>query len=228
VRATVQELGELTRGRVRLGMVAASGAFGVADLLAGFHHGHPGVEISLLQDESAALRAALVDGTLDLALLGTAGREPSSTARLARQIVVDDRLTAAVAPGHPLAARRAVSLRTVVEHPLMCVPRGTGMRTALEEGCAEIGVEPRITFEAADPLVLAQLAARGLGVAILPASSQGIEPSLVVVAITRPQMRSRIELAWRDDGPLGPAARALIDAARVFFANAPSTLSSSA
>jgi DNA-binding transcriptional LysR family regulator len=231
IRDTVQELGELTSGRVRVGMVAASGAFGVADLLAAFHTAHPGVEISLLQGESAALREGLADGALDLALIGAAGRERESSPQLARQIVVDDRLTAGVAAGHPLALRRTISLRSLVEHALMCVPRGTGMRTALEEGCATIGVEPRIAFEAADPAVLAQLAARGLGVAILPASSRGIEPSLAVLAISRPQMRSRIELAWRADGnwaPPSPAARALITAARAHFAKASSRPSRSA
>ena len=98
---------------------------------------------------------------------------------------------------------------------MICVPRGTGMRSALDEGCASIGVEPHIAFEAADPVVLAQLAVRRLGVAILPESAMGIEPSL----------RSRVELAWRADGtqsPMAPAARELIAAARGFFADAPS------
>jgi DNA-binding transcriptional LysR family regulator len=228
VRDTVEALGELTRGRVRVGMVAASGAFGIADLLAGFHESHPGVEISLLQDESERLRQGVADGSLDLALIGASGRERAASPRLARQIVVDDRLTAAVAPGHPLASHRGVALRTLAEHPLMCVPRGTGMRTALEDGCAAIGVEPRVVFEAAEPRVLAALAARGLGVAILPASAEGIEPGLTVLRITRPQMRSRIELAWRAEGPLGPAAQALIDVARAFFDQPPSRPSPSA
>jgi hypothetical protein len=31
-----------------------------------------------------------------------------------------------------------------------------------------------------------------------------------VLPITTPALRSRLELAWRSDGPLSPAARALI------------------
>ena len=103
------------------------------------------------------------------------------------------------------------------------MPRGTGMRSALQEGCASVGVEPHIAFEAADPVVLAQPAIRRLGVAILPESAAGIEPSLRLLAITRPSLRSRIELAWRAEGPqspIAPAARAMIAAARAFFAGA--------
>jgi hypothetical protein len=50
-----------------------------------------------------------------------------------------------------------------------------------------------------------------------------MEPSLRMLAITRPSLRSRIELVWRQEGPqspIAPAARALITAARAFFAEA--------
>jgi DNA-binding transcriptional LysR family regulator len=51
------------------------------------------------------------------------------------------------------------------------------------------------------------MAQRGLGVAVLPDS--GWE-DLVLVPIVRPELRSRLALAWRDAGPASPAARALI------------------
>jgi DNA-binding transcriptional LysR family regulator len=220
VREAVQELSGLIRGRVRVGMVAAPGAFEIANLLAGFHAAHPGVEISLLQNESAHLLRGLNDGSLDLALIGVSGPAPAG---VERQVILDDRLMAGVHLEHPLADRREVTLEMLAHQPLICVPRGTGMRSALREGCASIGVEPQIAFEAADPRVLAQLAARRLGVAILPESAAGLEPSLRMLAIARPQMRSRIELAWRAEGaqsPIAPAARTLIAAARAFFADA--------
>jgi DNA-binding transcriptional LysR family regulator len=220
VREAVDELRRLTRGRVRMGMVAASGSFEIADLLATFHQEYPGVEISLLEaGSSEPLLAALADGSLDLALVGLAGRGPSPTAHasLRHQPVIEDRLTAAVHRDDPLARRTSISLAELAELPLICVPRGTGMRSALQAGCARIGVEPKIAFEAADPRLLAQLAARRLGVAILPASADGIDPALRTLTIERPQLRSRVELMWRDDGAVGPAARALIAAARAFF-----------
>jgi hypothetical protein len=33
---------------------------------------------------------------------------------------------------------------------------------------------------------------------------------LRAIAITRPELRGRLELAWRAEGPISPAARALI------------------
>jgi DNA-binding transcriptional LysR family regulator len=62
----------------------------------------------------------------------------------------------------------------------------------------------------------AQLAVRGLGVAVLPALPPGTAESLSLrtLDITDPRPRARIALAWRADGPSGPAARALLDRLR--------------
>jgi DNA-binding transcriptional LysR family regulator len=69
-----------------------------------------------------------------------------------------------------------------------------------------------VAFEASDPSVLAQLAARGLGVAILP------EPAAVDGLHTLPLgLRGQIALAWRAGGvggDLSPAGRAFMEHAR--------------
>jgi DNA-binding transcriptional LysR family regulator len=137
---------------------------------------------------------------------------------LERQIVIDDTLVAAVDRAHPLADRPTITLAALAELPLISLPRGTGLRTALDEACAAAGLQPTIAFEAADPKLLAELARRGLGVAILAASIvAGERPTLRGIEITRPRLRGRIELVWRAQGPISPAARALIDRARRFF-----------
>jgi len=104
----------------------------------------------------------------------------------------------------------AAPLRALRDRPLVLLPRGTGIRSALEAGCERAGFQPRVAFEASSPALLASLAARGLGVAVMAQSMAAIEPSLRTVALTRPALRSRLELAWRADGPSSPAARALV------------------
>ncbi|HEY3725524.1 MAG TPA: LysR substrate-binding domain-containing protein [Solirubrobacteraceae bacterium] len=215
VRQVADELAELRRGEAAFGMVTGCGGIGVPDLLAAFHGEHPAIEISLVEDASDRLAAAVTGGTLDVALIGRSG---PALARLDRQIVIDDALVAAVQPGHPLSDRSAVGLSELAKLPLISLPRGTGLRTALDEACAAAGLQPTIAFEAADPKILAELARRGLGVAILAASMIGDDPgSLHGLEIVRPQLRGRIELVWRASGPISPAARALIAAARRFF-----------
>ncbi|MDX2564619.1 LysR family transcriptional regulator [Streptomyces sp. TX20-6-3] len=219
VRQTVDAYTGLLRGRVTLGLVPgdAGHAFDIAGFLADFHEDHPSVEVALTEDTTERMRAALLAGELDIAFLGTAVAEPPPGA--AFQLVIDVPLVALVAPGDPLLAHvdgTTVPLAALRDRPLICLPRGTGVRAALERGCAQAGFRPRVTFEAAAPDVPARLAARGLGVAVLPAGEDG-SPSdgrLRTLRIVEPEMRGRLALAWQATGPSSPAARVLLDRLR--------------
>ncbi|MGV9882816.1 LysR family transcriptional regulator [Streptomyces sp. NPDC003006] len=214
-RRTADEFTGLLRGQVTLGLVsgAATHEFDVVSVLADFHDAHPQVEIALTEDASDRMLAALRRGELDIALLGLTAEEPPPGVGL--DIVVDEPLVAAVAPGDPLLCpegRADVPLAELAGRPLISLPRGTGLRGVLDGACAQAGFRPRIAFEAASPDVLTRLAARGLGVAVLPALPAGMaaELGLRTLTITDPGPRGRIALTWRKDGPASPAARALL------------------
>lgn len=214
VRETVDEFTGLLRGRVAIGLVsgAAAHAFDMAGLLAGFHASHPEVEIALTEDTSERMLAALRAGELDIAMVGLA--EPGPLPGLALRLVVDEPLVAAMAPGDALAAEDGeLPLSALRGRRLICLPRGTGVRGVVDRLCAEAGFAPQVAFEAAAPHLLAQLAARGLGVAVVPALPEETgEPSgLRLRPLAGPRARGRVALAWRTDGPSGPAAQALLD-----------------
>jgi DNA-binding transcriptional LysR family regulator len=214
-KLTAQELSGLLRGRVAIGTVTSLGSdTNVPGLLAGFHDAHPDVDITLAEDTSDRLLAGVLDGRYDVAFAGLAGDAPDG---VGTQTVVEDALVAAVAPGDPLAAKRSVPLRALDGRPLIVLPHGTGLRAAVDAGCAAAGFRPRVAFEAGNPEVLAALAEQGLGVAILPA---GLAASrrLHSVTLTRPALRSRLALAWRTNAPASPAARAFTAHARAFLA----------
>ncbi|MEU9124002.1 LysR substrate-binding domain-containing protein [Streptomyces sp. NPDC048506] len=217
IRQTVDEYAGLLRGRVAIGLLSGAviGAFGVPSLLADFHDDHPQVEISLTEDTSERMLAALHDGALDIAVIGLAEEAPPPGVSL--QMLIDVPLVVAVAPDDPLCAdpgRTGVPLSALRERPLISLPRGTGLRGVLERACAEAGFRPRIAFEAAAPQVLAQLAARGLGVAVIPEPPAAEESGLRTLQIIGAQPRGLVALAWRTEGPAGPAARALLERLR--------------
>jgi DNA-binding transcriptional LysR family regulator len=217
VRLAVDELTGLVRGRVTMGMLASAspGEVDLPGLLAGFHRAHPRVEIALSEGRSDQLVQALQAGELDVAIAGFAGATPAG---IATQDIVDEPLVAAVAHGDPLAARSAIPLTALRERDLISLPWGTGVRAILDDAAAAAGFRPRVAFEASDPRLLVQLAARGLGVAILPESAAVAAEELHPIRITRPRLHGRVALAWRADGPVGPAARALIAHARAALA----------
>lgn len=165
------------------------------------------MEISLTVANTDDLLDRLHAGRLDLAFVGLGGAPPPG---VDVHVVADEPLVAVVSPADPLAGRTTITLAALAEHTLISLPRGSGLRSALDDACAGAGLRPRIVFEAGDPRVLAQLAARGLGVAVVPRSvADARRAQLHTVAITHPVLRGRIALAWRAAGPVGPAARAM-------------------
>lgn len=119
--------------------------------------------------------------------------------------------TATAGPhGSPHAAGRGdpLPVAALAGHALVSTPRGTGMRTALERALAETGTSPAIGVEAAAPPQLAELAAHGLGVAVLP--DPGTVPGLRVRPLADPVPLVRIALAWPGGRPVRPPTAALV------------------
>jgi DNA-binding transcriptional LysR family regulator len=211
-RLAIDELTGLIRGNVRVGMVVACGALELPDLLADFHFEHPAVEIALIEANSDQLLDGLLAGRLDLAFIGLGSATPAG---IDTQVIVDERLIGAVSTQHALAGKKTITLAALEHETLISLPKGTGLRAVLEEACAASGSQPKIGFEASHPVVLAQLAARGLGVAILPESTVRVRSAeLHAISIIRPELRGRVALAWNAQGSLSPAARTLLRRAR--------------
>jgi DNA-binding transcriptional LysR family regulator len=209
-RLAVDELAQLVRGTVTLGTVTSHNV-DIPTLLADFHRAHPAVEITLSTDNSDALIDDVQSGVLDAAIVSVGSGEVP--AGLAVEVVTDEAIDAAVCLGDPWAGRTSIGLARLVERQLITLPTGAGIRAQLERACAAAGLKPHVAFEASTPVALAELAARGLGVAILPQSVSRSHPGLAPIAI-KPELRGRLVFAWRSSGPMSPAARVLVEMAR--------------
>ncbi|MER6712975.1 LysR substrate-binding domain-containing protein [Streptomyces sp. NPDC000877] len=218
VGQAVGEVTDLIRGRLAVGMVIGCTLTPLFDALSAFHRAHPGVELSLLEDNSDRLVEAVRDGTVDLALVGTAGAPED----LESLTVVSERLVVAVPAGHPLAEQRRVLLADLADHPLVCMPPGTGLRTVFGRACAAQGLRPVIALQASAADAVADLAARGLGVAVLSesmaAGHRGPLGRLVAHTIDDVTAPALLALVWRSSH--GPAVRELLAHSRRAFADA--------
>ena len=128
----------LLSGRLTVGMVTACTITGLFDALAAFHRAHPGVAITLLEDNSATLAERARSGAIDVALIGTAGGPPPE---LASFPIVSERLVAAVPHDHPYPERTRLTLADLAASPLICMPEGTGIRTVFDQAAALAGLK---------------------------------------------------------------------------------------
>ncbi len=213
VGRAVDEVTGLVRGRLTLGMVVGCTVTPLFDALAAFRAAHPGVDVLLHEDTSDRLVDGVRDGTADLALIGAAAAIPEGLEALT---ILSERLVAAVPPAHPLAARKRLALRELTAHPVICMPRGTGLRAVLDQASAARDVHPAIALEAGAADAIADLTARGLGVAVLSASmAASYADRLTALPLDDVDVPALLALVWKPAPH--PAVRAFLGHARPAF-----------
>ena len=211
-REAVEALSGLLTGRLAFGLVQPLPDRRVPRLLGAFCRQHPGIELTLIEDETDALLAALHTGELDAALIGL-GRYDDPPPDLESLLVAQEPLVVAVHPEHPLAARGSIPLRALREEPMVTLTPASKLRTNLEMACRAAGFAPRILAETSDLGLVVELAAEQIGVAVLPQSALDGESEVVQLSISRPKLDRRIMLVSRPSNS-PPAARALLALAR--------------
>ena len=210
VTRAVEELTDLVSGSVAIGTVTAHDV-DVPGLLADFHAAHSGVEIRLSTNNSDVLIDQLRSDVLDAAIVSVGAEDRLDG--LVVDVVTDEAIDAAVSHDDEWAGTTTVGLAALAERPLIALPVGTGLRARLDQAFAAEGLSPHIAFEASTPIALAELAERGLGVAIVPGSVARTRPALHAVTIN-PELRGRLVLAARATGPTSPATAVLLQMAR--------------
>src|SRR5262249_55976782 len=110
---------------------------------------------------------------------------------------------------HPLAALDAVPLSRLRDEAMVTLPEGSGQRTMLEDAARAAGFTPHVIAETSQLRLLIELAADAVGIALGPQSAVAPSPQLAILRISRPSMKQRLIMTWRDN-PLPPAARAFL------------------
>ena len=211
-RQAVAALRGLVTGQLRVGLVMPLPDRRVIRAIGAFGRKYPGIELTLVEDETDALLDRLAAGDLHTAFLGLG---PGQDTPQSVQAIVVAREPAVLAthPRHPLASRRSVPLRAMRDEPVVTATRASRLRTVLEAVCREAGFAPRIVAETSDLNVMVQLVAEGVGVALMPSSGLENISDVTLIAVTHPTIERRIVLVWRP-GATSPAARAFITLAR--------------
>lgn len=186
--------------------------------LARYRRRHPKVRLTLRTGAPEPLAADVAVGALDAAIIGVAGgRLPAGPAgqrlrsTLATHAIATEPLVLAVAPDHPLAVSNETTLGSLRDESIVTLTHGTGLRAVLENACAEAGFVPRVHTETDDLTVLADLVARGFGVALLPRSAAlRASGDVVTLAVRDLTQHRQTVLVWHR-GRISAPGRAFLD-----------------
>ncbi|MBN3851369.1 LysR family transcriptional regulator [Paraburkholderia sp. Ac-20342] len=171
-------LGDGKSGTIRIACLPTFAASVLPELILETRRDVPRAEF-LIRDVVAGMVNALVQSEeVDIGLTGGEILDPS----LETLYTGVDRLVAVLPKSHPLAKKRLVDLKQLVQSPLVLMAPGTGVRAVVD---AALGTLRNVTEVASEPTYMTTAVAMvraGLGVTILPENSREVrtEPSLVI------------------------------------------------
>lgn len=154
IKEEIDEIKGVKKGKMSIGGSAIPAASFLPMAVQEFKNKYPGVEIDLRIQSSSALEKDLLEGEIDVGILG---RSPNSSL-LTGELYCEEPVVAIVSPKHPLAKKRYVPFKLLAKEPLIIQGEGAPIRPMIERRFAEeglplvIALEPAVEFGARDAI----------------------------------------------------------------------------
>ncbi|HWG27564.1 LysR family transcriptional regulator [Actinospica sp.] len=167
----MEALTGLRRGTLRLGLIQAPAtSIDMLGVMGEFHDRYPGIRFQVTEGTTTEMVEAVAGGGLDVALVGLAAAEAPPGVRCVE--LGSEPLVAIVSAKHPLAGRRRIALTELAEDEQFIHFRdGSGLRRRVEDAFARAGLNPAVTFEMGLITDMVELAARNVGVTVVPSTA---------------------------------------------------------
>ncbi len=199
-------------GSVRIAATYTVLGYFLPGLLGRFRNHYPNVDLDLRDLHRADIEEGILGGDIELGIVLLSN--VPDVARFSHRSLIRSRRQLWAAPGHPLLAGDAPSLRQVAEFPYILLTVDEGEASTLRYWRSK-RLAPNVAFRTTSMEALRGLVAHGFGITVLsdmvfrPWSLEGKEIEARPLSAAIPDME--VGLLWRKDAELSPAAAALRD-----------------
>lgn len=151
-------------GTIRIGASITIGTHILPPLLKKYQAVYPDLRTEVTIKKSAAVQQHILDNDIDIGLIENQPEHPNIVALP----FMEDFLQAIVAPDHPLAECKEITLKQLAEYPFLMREKGSAGREILDACFALRQITVRPLWESASTQAIVRGVAEGLGVAVLP------------------------------------------------------------
>lgn len=182
---------------LRLGLIPTVAPYVLPVMLSGLARAFPEMSLRVTEDQTARLLRALLEGSLDAAVLAL----PAQTPGIAEISMYREDFVLAVPTGHPLAGGTDIAPAALADLPLLLLDEGHCLRDQALEVCHLAGIRPELGHTRAASLATAvQCVEGGLGVTLIPGTAVTAETAgggLATATFSNPAPGRRIGLVHR-------------------------------
>jgi DNA-binding transcriptional LysR family regulator len=179
------ELGQFAkglRGRVRVVSNTAATLEYLPPRIGPFLAGHPTVDLEIEERSSPEIVRTVAAGRADIGIVADA---VDAAAELETVPFVEDRLVLVTPRRHPLAKRRRIALRDVLEEDFVGLPTGSALQTHIDDQAARAGrrLKTRVRLPTFD--AICTVVESGIGIAVVSkVAAERCRRSMAIASVT--------------------------------------------
>ncbi|USG64898.1 LysR family transcriptional regulator [Brevibacillus ruminantium] len=206
--SSLEELRQVERGFVRLGLLPTVGAFLLPAAIASFKKHYPQIELEMREYSARPLEAQVERGHIDIGLTVL----PVDEERFEAIALRAEDLVAIVYPEHWLYGRESINLQELSEESFVLFTEEYAMHDVVRQACLQAGFEPKVAYMSSLWDFVGEMVAAQIGISLVPRSvAQRLNKGrLHVVTLSWPPIDWTYALICRKDRYLSHAARAFI------------------
>lgn len=203
--AELDDLRNLKKGHIRIGLPPMVGSSFFPKVIGKFHQRYPDITIQLFEDGAKKVESDVANGILEVGVVVL----PTLQEGLQSFPFVKEKLNLVVHPTHPLANRSEVELAELANDDFVLFREDFTLHDRIIAACARVGFQPHVIYESSQWDLISQMVTVGLGITLLPETicREVDDQQVRIISLTNPVIPWELGIVWREDRYLSFATR---------------------
>lgn len=209
VYASVNELVQIKKGTVKLGLMPTTGVLLFPNVLAGFKKEYPQIDIQMVEYNAKQLKLKVEQGDIDLGITV----KPVNSELFETIPLLSEELVVLVDSEHWLVKRESVRLSDLKNESFILLTEDYALHDVVTQACMQSGFEPTVAYKSSLWDLIGEMVATKLGISLIPRSmvSRFNNKNVHAISISNPLIEWELVLIYKKNKYLSYAARTFIE-----------------
>ncbi|PLS17689.1 LysR family transcriptional regulator [Bacillus sp. M6-12] len=205
---TLNDMTNLTRGKINIGLPPFIGSLFFPKVLAKFHHEFPNIEMNITEYGGARLVKSVEEGEIELGVAVM----PIDELEFDVYPIVEEEMKLLVHREHRFSSRKKVEIKDLVNEEFIFYSEEFALHDIMRNLFISEGFEPKVLFKSSQWDFMSEMAAANLGITILPEPicNRVFNKELSIISL-EPSVLWKLAVITKKKRYLSYAARTFID-----------------
>src|SRR4051812_7179575 len=208
VYASVNELVQVKKGTVKLGLMPTTGVLLFPNILSGFKKDYPQIDLQMVEYNAKQLIHKVEEGDIDLGITVQPVASDFETIPL-----LSEELVVLVDSEHKLVERESVRLKDLKDESFILLTEDYALHDVVQQACMEVGFQPTVAYKSSLWDLIGEMVTTKLGISLIPRSmvSRFNHRNVHAISISDPLIQWELVLIYKRNKYLSFATREFID-----------------